>query len=232
MAENQAINHGRRFIDRTGQRFGRLTVVKYAGQRGKKTASYWECLCDCGNTSVVLGSNLGKRTNSCGCIAREDARRKIVKATQARRTHGLSNRTPEYRAWKCMMVRCYNTHRAKYARYGARGIVVCERWRHSFENFLADMGLRPSASHSLDRIDNDGNYCPENCRWATAQEQSRNKSTNRMLSFNGRTASVSEWSETTGLPMRIISDRINKLNWSAELALTTPVHTKFSPKRE
>lgn len=147
-------------IDRTGQRYGRLTAVRYVGD-GK-----WECLCDCGNTcySVVASLNRG-HTKSCGCYAAE--RRKV-----ANTTHGAS-RTPVWYAWVSMRRRCMALPGAKnYAWYGARGITVCSRWE-SFENFYADMGIPPLGT-SLDRIDGSKGYYPGNCRWATSSEQAHN----------------------------------------------------------
>lgn len=232
MAENQATTRGPNFKDRTGERFGRLTAIECIGRKGAGKGLYWRCSCDCGNATEVLSSNLGTRVNSCGCLSREESSRRLKNAVETRTTHGQSQGgSPEYRAWKCMMTRCYNPRRAKYKRYGGRGIVVCDRWRQSFESFLADMGARPSPQHSLDRKDNNGNYTPDNCRWATQQEQARNRSNNRTLTLDGKTVSLIEWSAITGIPRRVISDRIDKLKWSVELALTTPVHKKFSPKR-
>jgi hypothetical protein len=137
-------------------------------------------------------------------------------------------KSPEYRAWSSMLSRCSNPKVPKFPRYGGRGIAVCARWRESFENFLADVGRRPSSEHSIDRWpNNDGNYEPGNVRWATLEEQGRNRSVNRMLTLNGVTLCITEWSEKTGLPYHVIWGRL-KLEWSDECALTVPLHIPVS----
>ena len=134
-------------------------------------------------------------------------------------THGESY-SPEYKAWCAMNARCSNPRDANYPRYGGRGIVVCERWASSFENFHADMGPRPPGM-SLDRKNNDGNYTPRNCRWATARQQNRNYSRNRVLTWKRKTKSMIEWAEETGLPYSTIESRV-RLGWPADRVLSTP----------
>lgn len=119
-----------------------------------------------------------------------------------------------------MLQRCYYPAHKDYHRYGGRGITVCARWRESFENFLADMGPRPSPQHSIDRIDNDGPYSPENCRWATGAEQGRHKCSNRVISALGKTMTLIEWGEVTGIAHELIRARIDRLGWTAEAAVT------------
>ena len=146
-------------IDETGQSFGKLLVIQ-EDTRIKKTHAYWVCLCACGNVVTVDGLKLrSKHTNSCGCL---------------RRKHGYSQ-TAEYGSYKKMMRRCYDPLSENYGFYGGRGIKVCDRWRNSVEAFMADMGKKPQEDYTLDRIDVNGNYTPENCRWADPQTQQKNK---------------------------------------------------------
>lgn len=156
-------------VDRTGQTFGRLTVIRRAEERkAGRRGVVWECQCACGAVVNVAAERLGVRTRSCGCLHRE-------MAGDRTRTHGDS-KSAEHRTWSGMITRCENPNREKFRDYGGRGIRVCERWRgaNGYQNFLADMGRRPSPRHSIDRIDVDGNYEPGNCRWATPSEQARN----------------------------------------------------------
>jgi hypothetical protein len=164
----------RLFIDLTGKRFARLAAVRCVD----RSRCLWECRCDCGTVRQIDGHSLRRgRTRSCGCLRRE---RVVARSL----THGLS-RTPEYTAWMAMKRRCGNPGRPDYT---GRGIKVCAEWKDSFEAFLEHMGPKPSPSHSLDRINNDGNYEPGNCRWATRSVQNANQRPRRQTTprINGR----------------------------------------------
>jgi hypothetical protein len=187
-----------------GQRFGRWTVVGPAQTR----AAYWSCHCECGTTrDVDQVSLLRAHSKSCGC-------------TRNTPTHGMCG-APEYRIWAAMRSRCNDPKTATFHNYGGRGIVVCERWK-SFEAFYADMGPRPSSKHTLDRINNDGNYEPGNCRWATRQEQANNMRTCVRLSHDGKTHTLAEWARETGMSQGALLSRL-KRGWSIDRTLTTPV---------
>lgn len=201
-----------RFIDRTGQRFGRLQICSLAPQRGGR--NYWLCQCDCGRKKAMLASNLvGGKVESCGCLNSD--------VLIARNTKHGGCGTPEYKSWQAMLGRCINPKDAAYQDYGGRGIVVCDRWRHSFANFLADMGPRPQTC-TLDRKDNDGSYSPENCRWATISQQMRNTRRNIPIAHNGRSLLLVQWATETGLRPSTILRRL-RLGWSIADALTIPV---------
>lgn len=201
MADSILLPTHPRFKNLEGQMFGRWTVIAYAG-RSKNKHSLWDCICDCGTKKTVFGLHIVRGSSkSCGCLSSE-----VV--TKRNSSHGLIN-TPEYHAWRGIKQRCNYKNSNSYINYGGRGIKVCDRWENSFENFLADMGNRPSQKHSIDRIDNDGNYEPSNCRWATRTEQNRNTRQNRLLTFQGKTQCVSEWADELEIPAMAIRNRLH-----------------------
>lgn len=172
-------------IDLIGQRFERLVVLKFIGL--EKQGARWECKCNCGNIVKAIGKQLrAGAVKSCGCYKDE----KLVERSFK---HGQANKTPEYRAWMHMKARCYNPNVYNYPNYGGRGIIVCERWLNSYENFILDMGFRPTIKHSIDRIDSNGNYEPSNCKWSTTHEQSRNLRTNHWIDYDGKKLILSDW---------------------------------------
>jgi len=193
-----------------GERFGRLVVLREAPFVSGHSARAI-CVCDCSMLVDVKVSNLRNgTTKSCGCYMRDRIR-------EATSTHGRS-RSTEFKIWSSMLARCGNPKNSAYPRYGGRGIVVCERWR-KFENFLADMGQRPSGM-SLDRYpNNDGNYEPGNCRWATCTEQSLNTRSNRLVTFNGRTQSVTEWEREYGFQRGTLHQRLFRYGWTMDRAV-------------
>jgi hypothetical protein len=157
------------YLNITGQRFGRLVALRDVGRKNGGRRVMWLCRCDCGNEAIAASGELRYGdTKSCGCLRKEKP---------SRRRHGMSwgtSRTPEYVTWSLMRKRCNNPNDARFKHYGGRGISVCERW-NLFENFLADMGKRPTG-YSIERIDNDGNYEPNNCKWIPLRDQVKNRS--------------------------------------------------------
>ncbi len=211
-----------RVADLTGKRFTRLTVIEFAG-RNKHNLILWRCLCDCGNEAICSSYSLQetiprRAKRSCGCLGRD--------STSARsKTHGMTH-TPTFSSWRGMLHRCEVATATGFDRYGGRGISVCERW-HNFADFFADMGVRPSLNHQIERKDNNGNYEPSNCVWATKKEQARNRRSNRLLTHKGESLPVSVWAERAGLTTYQVINRLN-LGWEVERALTAPVRSMRS----
>jgi hypothetical protein len=195
-------------LELSGKTFGRLTVVRRGPNAGSKTR--WVCKCVCGRDSLCVGHNLiSGHTTSCGC-ARDRSHLK----------HGKC-RTRLYGIWHGMRTRCSNVNSEDYPDYGGRGIRVCERWQDDFEAFAADMGEPPPGT-TIDRINNDGNYDPGNCRWATRAEQSRNTRRNRIIEFKGKRLCVAEWAREIGMLPDRLATRLHR-GWPIARALTTPV---------
>ena len=177
------------------------------------------CRCDCGKIGFhQIGGILNNSVKSCGCYS---ANLSHIRCLTFRKTHGKTT-TPEYNVWVSMRKRCFKENHKSYKYYGGRGIIVCDRWRNSFENFILDMGERPSLLHSLDRINNNGNYEPSNCKWSTDKEQTRNQRNNVLVTFNGETKCLAEWSEIYGLGWKCLHYRIFVAKWDLEKAFTFP----------
>ena len=195
-----------------GMVFHRLTVISSIKTDG--ACLRWLCRCACGTEKVVQDVALRRGIKSCGCFTREAV-------SIANRTHGMRN-LPEYSSWSAMRARCINPQRKSYARYGGRGITICDRWLNSFPNFYADMGPKPSSEYSLERINNSGPYSPENCRWATGTEQCSNTRRNRILEHDGLKMTATQWAAFLDINYFTLIDRLVR-GWSVERTLTEPV---------
>jgi len=252
-----------KFIDLTGQTFGKLTVISRAENviRSSKPAIMWECVCECGNTKNIQSQSLREgKTKSCGCIRHKDISGQVfgyltaikyigiknknplwlcdcpcgnsINATsnhlrsgdtkscgcyksEVHGTHGMCN-TPEYNTWDGMKQRCSNPNHESFNHYGGRGIKVCDEWVNSFENFIIDMGKKPSANHSIERINNNENYHPSNCKWATHLEQSINKRTSKPIVYNGNPTTINQLSRDTGIAYSTLNHRIRKMAMSPD----------------
>lgn len=198
-----------------GKTFNRLTVTgicRVPWKHGTRSGLIWRCSCgvegQCPKWAVIDG-----KKKSCGCL-------KIQSLIERRKTHGQSGKIT-YKIWASMIQRCMNPYASGFKRYGGRGITVCERWL-AFSNFFADMGERPKGLF-IERKDNNGNYEPGNCCWATKIAQSRNTRRNRMLTFQGRTQPMCAWADEMKISQSNLENRINQLGWSVEKSLTTPV---------
>ncbi len=196
---------GRKRENLVGKTYNQLTIIEML-PKGRVRA-----ICSCGK-ETTLTANKAKRgdTRSCGCLLR----------LGNNRPHGMT-KTPTFRSWQLISQRCYNEKDEHYPDYGGRGISVCLRWRDSFENFLADMGERPSIKHTIDRINNNGNYEPGNCRWATKKEQGRNRRNNTILTMNGVSKCLADWADDFHIEGRVITYRM-KRGWPIEKAIKTP----------
>lgn len=206
-------------LNLTGLRFGRLTAISLYSTGGIKRK--WLCLCDCGKEHITTtGALRNGTTRSCGCYKSDCSRKMLTK-------HGNAvpgNHTPIYATWSGMKQRTSNSNHPDYRHYGGRGITVCERWsgNNGFQNFIDDMGQRP-AKHSIDRINVNGNYEPNNCRWATQSEQVRNTRQNDLITIDGITKCRQDWSNDYGVPSNTIHRRISVLGWTPKDAVTIPL---------
>jgi hypothetical protein len=202
-----------RLIDLTGQKFGRLTVIERDKEKAKG-GTKWICKCDCGKIVSVYGGNLQRGTStSCGCYRRENPNS---------RKHGMSN-ARLYNIWSKMKNRCENPSSKFFKRYGGRGISVCEEWKDPKRFFEWSLSHGYEEGLTIDRIDNYGNYCPENCRWVDTKTQENNRGNNRYFTFNGKTQSLSMWCEELHQNYKTAYKRIFILGWDFQRAMETPI---------
>lgn len=199
-------------IDLTGKTFNMLTALNFS-HKNASGGAVWECKCLCGNTTYVRAGFLKTGiTKSCGCM-------KKIWIGETSRRHGKT-KTSEYQSWTCMKRR--GSKKYPFAHnYADRGITICDRWRNSFEDFLSDMGPKPTPKHTLDRINTDGNYEPGNCRWATMKEQCNNKRDSMVYTHNSETKSLLDWCEQMKIPPGTVYARIH-MGWDVIRAFTTP----------
>ena len=214
-----------KWIDMTGKRYGRLLVVGYAGN-SKRGIALWKCVCDCGRKTVVYGTSLRSgRTLSCGCLQREVSSKRHIKYMGGTTiNHGMC-KTRIYKIWINMKSRCNNPKATFYSYYGGRGIKVCTEWNDSFDSFYKwsiEMGYNDSLT--IDRIDNNGDYCPNNCRWATTDEQANNKSTSHYVEYGGQKHTIAQWAKITGFRQGTIYQRLFRYNWPVGEALGFEKH--------
>lgn len=188
-------------IELTGQIFNRLRVTEFVEIR--KTMSYWRCTCDCGKVTVVRSYSLTSgNTQSCGCLAKEVA-------VKTNKTHGMG-KSKEFKTWSMMKDRCNNHKNDSYSHYGGRGIEVCDEWVNDFMQFYTDMGPKPTPKHSIERNDVNGNYCKENCRWATIEEQANNRRDNVRITYQGKDMTAQQWGAYLGISSLKIRRRLKK----------------------
>lgn len=220
-----------RFVDLSGCKFGRLTVLCRTTDHICKSGQHktmWLCKCNCGNETVVSAQGLRSgRTQSCGCYLLD------VITKHGGTSRNKNKRDRLYKVWEDMKRRCYNENDSEYHNYGGRGIVVCNEWLHdysSFRDWAYASGYDDSAKKgqcTLDRINVDLNYSPENCRWITHKQQQNNTTRSVKIEFNGESHTASEWEDITGIKKEIIYGRIFKYNWPIEKALTTPLMQRY-----
>lgn len=206
------------FKDLTNKRFGKLLVIENTNKK-KNKKTIWLCKCDCGDYKEVQVDNLTTgHTKSCGCLNGKGYK------------HNLKN-TRLYYIWSCMKQRCYNKNHKQYKDYGQRGIKICNEW-HEFINFY-NWAINTDYQDNLtiDRINNNGNYEPENCRWVNMKIQSNNRRSNHIIEYKNETHTLKEWCDILKLNYKTMQTRINSLKWGVEKAFETPINTKYRNKR-
>lgn len=212
--------------DRTGQRYGRLVIRRFA-YTGKRYKTFWVCACDCGNTVVVDYEHLRVgHTQSCGCLQRDRTRETCL--IHGLSTNGKGKTARLYDIWQNMWSRCTKPTNIYYKHYGGRGIAVCKEWE-DVSVFFAWALANGYASHlTIDRINNDGDYSPTNCRWASPKQQARNMRTNHWITFKGQTKCLSEWADIVKINSSTLHSRLSR-GWSPEAAMTVPVEQQQHP---
>jgi len=226
MAKYILVNGIRIASEFVSEKLGRWTTLgpkfKLPTGSGNDWKNFQVCQCECGKIAVVCSASLTNGiSRSCGCLRAETHRAIKIR-------HGMSD-TPEFKSWQHLIDRTTNPKNKGYADYGGRGIKVCDRWLEpdgrGFVNFFSDVGPKPSPQHSIDRIDNNGNYEPGNCRWATRTEQVRNRRTSLYVTYNGITQHLCDWANDTGISYDILRHRHNN-GWDIESMLTLPKNSK------
>jgi len=215
------------FQDLTNFTFGRLTVIGRNPVNTKRGNVRWDCACGCGNCVTVVGGHLkSEHTKSCGCWIIEANR--LIHTTHGHRANGIVS--TEYKRWECMIKRCYDPKHPQFHRYGGRDIKVFRPWRLAFEPYLAfirSIGFTGAKGQTLDRINNDHGYGPDNLRVTDAKGQNRNTSRNRLVTAFGQTLCVAEWAERTGINYTTLYHRLYSYHWTPERAFSTPVDLRF-----
>lgn len=197
-----------------GRTFSYLKVLRIPEH--SRADALVECVCRCGNKCTpTIEKLVNRKTKSCGCLRRET----LSKIGKKNCTHGMHN-TPTYKSYWSMLERCYNPKKDNFHNYGGRGIKVCSRWLDSFSYFLADLGKRPKGKYSIERRNNNGNYCPENCYWTTIKNQRNNSRQNHFLTIDGTTRTMTQWAELNGIYPQLIYQRL-KRGWTVEEAIKT-----------
>lgn len=216
---HSSTTHATSFIDLTGQRFGRWTITGLTGTK-RSNQHEWTAKCDCGTIRTTMLASTVKHGNSksCGCLRRE-----LLKAPTKDRHKDLYHdcRNPLYAIWLAMKTRCYNEMHPAYGRYGARGIKLDPAWEFDFETFVKDMGPRPSKHYSIERVDNNGDYTPENCKWGTRREQARNRKNNRLFEWKGKIMNLVEVCEMENVEYVRTYQQVFKSGWTIQKAVTT-----------
>lgn len=211
---------------RVGNKIGRLTLIEKVWlPHGKRRETGYLCVCDCGNETIVYRSNILKGvTTSCGCFHDE-----VCRNVQFKHGHGLKM-DKTYMTWARIKSRCNNQNSPDYDDYGGRGIKVCDRWSNSFNSFLEDMGYPPDENYSIDRINPDGNYEPNNCRWASPVQQARNKRNTIRLPYDNEMLPIGDIADRLGITYKALYQRLAKYNWDIEKAAKPSIGTNRKQK--